>query len=149
MSWFRVDSDIGSHPKVGLVAERLDLTRHAAIGVLTLLWAWASVYARDGRVRADYLSTLVRALDLPDKDAAHILKVLVEARVLDRDDKKGVMVVHGFLERNGYQLKEVERKRKARELERKRARTGGGHGADTARTGRAQSAPNVTGRYGT
>jgi hypothetical protein len=103
--------------------------------LLVCLWGWVAVYARSGRVPSRYVDALVAALEVAPNEREHALDVLVETGFLNRD-RNGV-VAHGFLEHNGRQLNEMERKRRERE----RARTVRSVGADSPQTVHGQSAP--------
>ena len=100
MTWFRVDDNLGDHPKV---IKLLGMRGGAAsLGHWTLVGSWCAKHETDGALPAG----LLKRLDIPAKSAAS----LVIARLWDAGDDS--YQVHNYLRYNPSH-EELEAKRKA------------------------------------
>lgn len=48
MAWIRVDQDLVGHPKLVRLARRLGVSRPCAVGIVVMLWCWATAYHAGG-----------------------------------------------------------------------------------------------------
>lgn len=115
--WFRMDVGIAHHPKTLRLRAALGCDLKAAVGVVTMLVAFAAEYAPDGVLSSDRTFGLAVRLDLPGLTDNEAVAALERAGFIKASPENGPAscpILHGFTERNGRQLYEAERKRNFR-----------------------------------
>ena len=81
-AWIKVYNDLGDHPKVYTLAEKLRIEQYAAVGLVVCLWIWALIHAPDGDLRRFPDTAIARACHW-NKPAAGLVKALTESGFLD------------------------------------------------------------------
>jgi hypothetical protein len=107
-----MDADLPDHPKALHLMELFRTDLKGTIGALGLLWMFVTKHAPDGVLTRIKLRGISRRMDLHPLSDDDVVAQLVAAGCLN-EMSEGAFEVHGFMERNGYHLREVERKRSA------------------------------------
>ncbi len=147
-SWFRVDNQIDSHPKV--LAFEKAIGDPNGLAYLTRLHCWTHRYATSGTF-SKTLSDQVEAHCKWRGEPGLLVKTFVKFGLIE--DSRRTLEVHDW---EDFQGKLVEKSKRDAELKRKKREERRADGADAARAGRARGArtappavgtlPNETGR---
>lgn len=148
MEWIRVDVGAPANKKVRRLARLLGCSRLEALGRFVHFLCYVGLQHEDGDLSRCDLEDLEEALGI-DGDGSRPEDLVADLKKIGiLEGEPGRLVVAGWDERNGYMLRERERKRRAREERRKarekaakadpepgagRPRTGRGRGAGRAR----------------
>ena len=110
--WCRMDADLPRHPKTLYLSGLLGTDVKATVGALALLWLFCTEHAKDGVLSEERrnLRGIARRMDLQPMLDDDVLRHLVSAGYVEQETD-GSFTVHDYLERNGYKLRELERKR--------------------------------------
>lgn len=120
--WFRVESNMATHPKVYRLAELLKISCAAAkpnviaAGMLIGLWSWATQNAADGDLTGVPASAIAEAAGWQKKPQVFV-DALIEARLADCEN--GELWLHDWIN-YAQLLAEQENKKKADTAERVR-----------------------------
>lgn len=108
MAWIESHQTLREHPKLYSLMAAGNMSRHAAIGHLHLLWWWAIDYAPDGVLHVDD-NAIARAAEWGG-DANEFVKMLVQSGFIDSTENGKSL--HDWLDYCG-QLVEKRLKRRA------------------------------------
>ena len=160
LHWFRVDVDLYDHPKTILLAAAGGWSTDKAVGRLVRMWSWVAKHSPTGHLdnaRAvaldnhmiDHEQLAAEALGCGDTERGVDLDEHLKARFgvrlaafayagfIEEDaESDGGVVVHNWLQMNGYAVREMERGRVRAEASRERR----GKTANRSRTRRARTA---------
>lgn len=139
LPWFKLWSSIVAHPKTRALEEAT--SNPQALAYIIRLLCWFSEYAPSGAAtargrRGDGATTaraVERACEWNGAEGA-LYAALLDTGWLE--EERGAVVLHGWAERQGAQLKKAEKDREAKKLKRLHddaARRRRGDGAETAR----------------
>ena len=128
MAWIRVDATIGENPKLFQLADRLDMEVPHVVGHLTLLWAWMSLNAWDGRLKKVPDGVIERAAQWRGEKAKFALAI----RDYLCDKRTGEM--SGWVERQGKLVQWMQRN-SARKRDARAGQNGDGSGTGAGRPG--------------
>ena len=92
--WFKVFSQLRSHPKLEDLAASLNLPRVHALGHMVSLWCWVVDYAADGDISAQTPGRIARGAEWTG-DPDLFVSSLIDAGLVDAND--GAMLVHNWL----------------------------------------------------
>lgn len=131
MEWLRLDVNLPSGKRIARLRQALGLTRQQAVGAYTGLLCFVGLNSDDGDISWCDDAELAAAM-LFDAVPEGFRGALVASGVLTPEGS-----IHGWTERQGYLLRERERKMSARAARQERALS-----AETARVERAHGARN-------
>lgn len=103
----------GRHPKIYRLMQSLKINRREAIGLVNLLWEFASEYSPDGDLTRWGTEMISGALDWPAGRTEELIDGLLLSGWLDRSGLEGRLVVHDWENHcPEYIKKRILRKRK-------------------------------------
>ena len=132
-TWFRVDASVVDHPKVMMLAARLNDPN--ALAYVVRLWSWANRYAPDGRIKAELLPQMELAMRWTGAQNV-VIEALITCGLLERSGE--TVLVHDWDEFQGRLFEKSKRDAKMKRLKR---RTNGANAARAGRSNGAQTAP--------
>lgn len=97
MDWFRVDSGLPQHHKLGRLARTLGSPRAHVGWSLVVLWSWAAKNREDGNLGGLDAEELAE-ISAWDGDPDAWRAALLRARLIDESDN-GDLEIHGWIER--------------------------------------------------
>ena len=114
--WIESHQELAKHPKLKRLARYLGISKHAAIGVVHMLWWWALDYAQQGKLAPPYdINDIADAIELDNVDANTLVEALLDSRFLDKTEDDTI-VIHDWYDYAGKLLdkRERDRERKAK-----------------------------------
>jgi hypothetical protein len=138
MTWIRVDLLMPGHPKIGALAEALEVTHREAIGLLVQTWTYAGMYHINGdlsQIVKSHFSNYLGGFDSVRLTVAlHACGWLdADGRLHDWDEYQGVEICRR--ERNAKYMQEYRmRQKEESNTPRKTLRNGSRKGATYVRT---------------
>lgn len=115
MSWMRLDSTAGDHPKLRRLAANLGTSQPLTLGLVTGAWLFALRFAPDGNLGSFSVEDLEAAIGW-DGEPGAFTRAMIDVRLIDLLDG-GAMVIHDWADHAG-SFKEASRKRAEREAKR-------------------------------
>ena len=129
LPWFRVDSDMTSHPKVFALSKRLGDPN--AGWYLVCLWSWTMRYAARGHL-PDGAETALESACGWRGEAGELISALISTGWLNQDES-GKLEVHDWWEKQGAAVAKAEKDSEKKREHRATSKTRRGDGAETAR----------------
>ena len=116
--WFRVYSQLRSHPKLEDLAAELELPIVHALGHVVSLWCWVVDYAADGNITDQTPGRIARGAGW-NGDPTSFLNALVSAQFVDASD--GTLLLHNWLVyAESYKRAESQREKREKATKKKR-----------------------------
>ena len=92
MPWIKVHHSIREHRKVISVAEELRIGEPQVVGHLALFWLWVIENSTNGLL--DVSDSVIARVSGWKKPAKPFVEALINARLLERDEPAGIIVVN-------------------------------------------------------